>query len=251
MRLRASIFVVVFPLLCASPALSSFLFTQESAPSSETQNKKPDSEQSQPAAQEQPPQPDQNSQQDQTKAPQQTTPAPAQAAPPSTQNDQAQPQAAPAEKPVGTAGPAGPLPKPPVLRHRNHTAAKKTGGSSTKNSAAANSETKSETPKSETQPGKVVVRNGGAKDASTQIAPATSPGQAQHDRATTAQLLALTDANLKRVAARQLTSAEQGTLGQIRAYVRQAKAASAAGDTNRAQILAYKARLLSDELARK
>ena len=130
-------------------------------------------------------------------------------------------------------------------------AGKKTGKSSTKNSAAASSETKSDTPKSETQPGKVVVRNGGAKDDSTQIAPATSPDQAQHDRATTAQLLALTDANLKRAAARQLTSAEQSTVGQIRTYVRQAKAASAAGDTNRAQVLAYKARLLSDELARK
>jgi hypothetical protein len=57
--------------------------------------------------------------------------------------------------------------------------------------------------------------------------------------------------NVKKVTARPLTSAEQSTLGEIRAYVSQAKAASAAGDTNRAQTLAYKARLLSDELARK
>jgi hypothetical protein len=35
---------------------------------------------------------------------------------------------------------------------------------------------------------------------------------------------------------------------QIRAYVRQAKAACDAGDTGRAQTLAYKARLLSNEL---
>jgi hypothetical protein len=38
---------------------------------------------------------------------------------------------------------------------------------------------------------------------------------------------------------------------QINTYMRQARAAAASADTNRAQTLAYKARLLSDELARK
>jgi hypothetical protein len=40
-------------------------------------------------------------------------------------------------------------------------------------------------------------------------------------------------------------------LEEIQTYMRQAKAAAASADTNRAQTLAYKARLLSDELARK
>jgi hypothetical protein len=38
---------------------------------------------------------------------------------------------------------------------------------------------------------------------------------------------------------------------EINTYMRQARAATALADTNRAQTLAYKARLLSDELARK
>jgi hypothetical protein len=96
-----------------------------------------------------------------------------------------------------------------------------------------------------------VVKNGGTSDKSAQLSPAVAPEQAQHQRISTEELLAATDANLKRVAARELNSEQQGTLEQIHTYMRQAKAASAAGDTNRAQTLAYKARLLSDDLAHK
>jgi len=78
-----------------------------------------------------------------------------------------------------------------------------------------------------------------------------SDAQAQHQRENTNQLLATTDANLKKVSARQLTSAQQSMLDQINTYVRQSKAASDAGDVSRAHTLAFKAHLLSDELARR
>jgi len=98
---------------------------------------------------------------------------------------------------------------------------------------------------------KVVVRNGGAKDQSTQLAPGMSKEQELHNRETTTQLLATTDTNLKSVAGRQLTPAQQGVLDQIRTYIRQSKEASDSGDLTRAHTLAYKAHLLSDELMRK
>jgi len=101
------------------------------------------------------------------------------------------------------------------------------------------------------QSGKVVVRNGGAKEGSPQLAPGTSKEQELHKRANTNQLLATTDANLKSVAGRQLSSAQQSMMEQIRTYMSQSKAAADSGDLDRAHTLAYKAHLLSDELAKK
>jgi hypothetical protein len=95
---------------------------------------------------------------------------------------------------------------------------------------------------------KVVVRNGGARDESAQLAPGMSKDQEISNREATSRLLATTDANLKSIADRQLTSAQQSQLDQIRTYVKQSKQASDAGDLARAQTLANKARLLSDEL---
>jgi hypothetical protein len=99
--------------------------------------------------------------------------------------------------------------------------------------------------------GKVVVRNGGAKDSSTQLTPGMTQEQQAHSRENTAQLLATTDSNLKTIAGRQLTDSQQSMLDQIHTYVRQSKAAAESGDLPRAHTLAYKAHLLSDELARK
>ena len=99
--------------------------------------------------------------------------------------------------------------------------------------------------------GKVVVRNGGAKEGSSQLAPAMTKEQEQHNRDNTSQLLATTDANLKAVSGRQLTPAQQSMLGEIHTYIAQSKAAASAGDVARAHTLAYKAHLLSDELAKK
>lgn len=128
---------------------------------------------------------------------------------------------------------ASPTPKPPVLKHRK----RKLHHSSI--------------PSSNGDPSKVVVRNGGAKEGSAQLTPAVNPDQAKSERAKTASLLAATDANLRRVAGRQLTPAQQNMVEEINAYMRQARAAAASADTDRAQTLAYKAQLLSDELANK
>ncbi len=115
--------------------------------------------------------------------------------------------------------------------------------------------TKKRAPAKKTSPanqsGKVVVRNGGTKDNSGQLAPAMTQEQEFHSRENTAQLLATTDSNLKAITGRQLSDPQQSMLDQIRSYVRQSKDASDAGDLRRAHTLAYKAHLLSDELARK
>jgi hypothetical protein len=137
--------------------------------------------------------------------------------------------------------PAAPPPKPPVLRHRKPKAAAKSGQPSRQSGAD----------QSPGSPNKVVVRNGGAKENPGQIEPGVTTATAEQQRASTAQLLARTDANLKRVGARQLTKAEQNTMEEIRAYMSQAKMASDRGDTTRAKMLANKARLLSDDLAGK
>lgn len=99
--------------------------------------------------------------------------------------------------------------------------------------------------------GKVVVRNGGARDSSSQLTPGMTQEQQAHSRENTAQLLATTDSNLKSIAGRQLSDSQQSMLDQIHTYVRQSKAAADLGDLPRAHTLAYKAHLLSDELARK
>ena len=93
-----------------------------------------------------------------------------------------------------------------------------------------------------------MVRNGGAKDQSPQLAPGMSKQQELHSRETTARLVATTDANLKIVAGRQMTPAQQSVFDQILTYLRQSKDASDSGDLARAHTLAYKAHLLSDEL---
>jgi hypothetical protein len=98
--------------------------------------------------------------------------------------------------------------------------------------------------------GKVVIRNGGARDTSPQISPAMSNEQAQHQKENTSQLFSSTDANLKMVGGRQLTAAQQSTVEQIQSYLKQSKEATDAGDLARAHTLAYKAHLLSDELAK-
>lgn len=104
---------------------------------------------------------------------------------------------------------------------------------------------------SHTQSGKVVVRNGGAKDDSEELAPAMSREQARHSRESTAQLLASTDQNLKNVSGRQFSPAQQNMLEEIHTYVRQSKGATDDGDLARAHTLASKALQLSGELAKK
>jgi hypothetical protein len=77
-----------------------------------------------------------------------------------------------------------------------------------------------------------------------------SDEQASRQRQSTTELLATTDSNLKQLAARQLNVTQQDSVSQIRKYMEQAKTAEDAGDVQRAQNLASKALLLSDDLVK-
>jgi hypothetical protein len=94
----------------------------------------------------------------------------------------------------------------------------------------------------------VVVRNGGTAEPAVQLAPRLSDEEASHQRENTDELLATTDSTLKQVSTGPLNSTQQDTVTQIRSYMQQAKAASSAGDLERAYNLAFKAHLLSAEL---
>ncbi len=95
-----------------------------------------------------------------------------------------------------------------------------------------------------------MVRNGGTTDPAVQLAPGVSDEQASRERQSTSQLLSTTDTNLKQISARQLSASQQESVSQIRKYMEQAKEAEAAGDVQRAQNLASKALMLSDDLAK-
>lgn len=147
-----------------------------------------------------------------------------QAVPEKTAPAQASPEAPPevGKKPTAQT-------KPPVKRHRR----KRTAINATSST-----------------PEKKVVRNGGTADPAVQLAPGVSDEQASRQRQSTTQLLATTDTNLKQISARQLSASQQESVSQIRKYMEQAKTAEAAGDVQRAQNLASKALLLSDDLVK-
>src|SRR6266581_2647293 len=100
-------------------------------------------------------------------------------------------------------------------------------------------------------PRKRVVRRGSTTDPTIQFSPGLTQKQASAQRQNTSQLLASTDADLRKISNRQLTPAQQDALNQSRRYIEQAKTADASGDLQRAHNLAFKARQLSDELLQK
>jgi hypothetical protein len=99
-------------------------------------------------------------------------------------------------------------------------------------------------------PEKRVVRNGSTGDPVVQLAPGMSQEQASRQRQSTTELLAATDSNLKQISGRQLNPSQQDSVSQIRKYMEQAQAAEKVGDVQRAQNLASKALLLSDDLVK-
>lgn len=106
------------------------------------------------------------------------------------------------------------------------------------------------TPPATDGPTKVIVNNGGAPDPTVQLSPGVSPEAASRQRQSTNLLLSTTESNLKTAAGRQLNPSQQDTVTQIREYMKQAKTSADAGDLQRAHNLAFKAKLLSDELAK-
>ncbi len=99
-------------------------------------------------------------------------------------------------------------------------------------------------------PRKIVVREGGASEPAARIAPGMSPAEATRQRQNAEQLLGSTDDKLKRLAGRTLDARQQETVGQIRNYMDVARSALKEGDVRRANTLAQKAHLLSEDLTR-
>jgi hypothetical protein len=98
-------------------------------------------------------------------------------------------------------------------------------------------------------PSKVIVQQGGTSEPSIQLGGgAGSTTSPQRDTAN--QMLAATEANLKKISEQQLNSNQQDMVTQIRQFMQQSKAAVADGDLERARTLAWKAQLLSDELVK-
>jgi hypothetical protein len=105
-------------------------------------------------------------------------------------------------------------------------------------------------PSKDCPPPKIIVRHGGSKEASIQLAGGPAAEQAAQQRNAINQLLGVSDQNLKRAADMQLSAAQQDTVSQTRQFMEQSKAAMAAGDFERARTLAWKAQLLSEDLAK-
>jgi hypothetical protein len=97
-------------------------------------------------------------------------------------------------------------------------------------------------------PKKIVVRDGGTAEPTTQLTPGMPHDQVTHSRQTTTWLLSSTQDNLKRASARLLNTSQQATVQQIKLFVDQANAAMKQGDFQRGHNLAMKAHLLSDDL---
>jgi hypothetical protein len=90
------------------------------------------------------------------------------------------------------------------------------------------------------------VRQGGTSETSIQLA-----GGATAPRGDTVnQMLATSEANLKKINRQQLDSSQQDMVNQIHQFMDQSKAAVTNGDLERARTLAWKAQLLSDELVK-
>lgn len=87
---------------------------------------------------------------------------------------------------------------------------------------------------------------GGTADPAIKLAGSDQATKARDDAN---KSLGQTEDNLKKISAQQLSAAQQATVSQIRQFVEQSKAALTAGDADRAQTLAWKAQVLSEDLA--
>lgn len=163
----------------------------------------------------------------------------------------AQPQSAQPETPAGAGQTPAPSPEPKAKSPQRTPRKKKP--SSAANSKTAGTARKKKPAAASTKPGapsKVVVKNGSAADPTVKISPGLNQQQASSQRQGTTQLLANTDDNLKKISGRQLASNQQDMVQQIKQYMEQAKAATDAGDLDRAHNLALKANLLAQELVK-
>jgi hypothetical protein len=188
-------------------------------------------------------------------APQQQTPS-AQAKPKATKPSSSQPDTQtpvnqPKESAAKKTGPKNKVVPPP-----NCDPSPTNGGSpgsgataesqhsgGTQTQAPATSESQKNCP-----PPKTVVRQGGITEQSIQLAGGSPGKDATQKRQSTDQMLKETEENLKKSAGSQLSSDQQSSVSQIREFVRQSKDALKAADFERARTLAWKAKVLSDDL---
>ena len=98
-----------------------------------------------------------------------------------------------------------------------------------------------------TGPRKVIVHQGGATDAPTQMAPVAPEEKAVAQRAQSDSLLTATEVNLKKLSGRKLTDDEQSLVNQIQQFIAQSRAALDTGDLSQGYNLASKANVLSEE----
>lgn len=99
-------------------------------------------------------------------------------------------------------------------------------------------------------PKKVIVRHGGTSEPSIQLAGGPGPATTSNQRDPATQMLDTTEANLKKLAGKQLTANQQDMVSQTRQFMQQSKDAVGAGDLERARTLAWKAQVLSEELVK-
>jgi len=92
------------------------------------------------------------------------------------------------------------------------------------------------------------VRQGGIAEQSIQLAGGSAGGDTTQKRQSTDQMLLATEENLKKVAGIQLSGVQQSSVSQIRQFVNQSKSALVAADYERAHTLAWKAKVLSEDL---
>jgi hypothetical protein len=161
-------------------------------------------------------------------------PAPAPAKPDSQAGQQANPEQSPPAKQAPTSD-GGTAPSGAAGTPATDGAAAKPSTGTAKAAATA--------------PKKKVVHNGGTTEPTVQISSGAPGRQGSKTLQTTNQLLAATDANLKKLSGHQLTPAQQETVSQIKNYMAQATTAAGSGDSQHAYTLAHKANLLAAELA--
>jgi hypothetical protein len=95
----------------------------------------------------------------------------------------------------------------------------------------------------------VIVRQGGTAEPSIELAGGAVGDQAAQQKHTANEMLQAAEENLKKIDGRQLAVNQQDMVDQIHQFMVQSKTAVAAGDLERGRTLAWKAQLLSEELA--
>ena len=91
----------------------------------------------------------------------------------------------------------------------------------------------------------MIVHQGGATDAPTQMVPVAPEEKAVAQRSKSDSLLIATEVNLKRLSSRKLTDDEQSLVNQIRQFIAQSRAALDAGDLTQGKYFVWADQVLA------